>query len=1077
MRTIRGAGGGGGKGGGGDQHVPVEARDSLRSKAYAQVVDLVCEGEIEGLVDGLKSIYLDKTPIQNEDGSYNFTGLLIQTRVGTQDQPYMPGFADVEHEVNVSTEVLDGAPVTRTITNSNIDTVRVRVSIPQLTYQNPENGDLGGNSVSYAIDIQSNGAGYVQYLTDTVSGKTTSKYERSYAIQLPAGGAPWDIRVRRISNNSSTANDQRRTFFESYTEVEDLKLRYPNSALVGMQIDSANFQSVPTRGYDMKLLKIKVPSNYNPLTREYLGPWDGTFVIAWTDNPAWIWYDIVTSERYGLGGFIPEDQVDKWTLYQIAQYCDELVDDGFGGTEPRFTCNLYLQTRADAYRVISDLASVFRGMLYWASGLISLSQDAPQDALALFTPANVVDGVFNYSGVSAKARHTVALVTWNDPDDFYSQKVEYVEDSEGVALYGVIETQVVAVGCTSRGQANRLGRWILYSEKYQTETVTFQTGLNGAVLRPGNVIKVADPVRAGVRRGGRLSSGCTDSMLILDAVLDVAAGDLSISVILPDGTLEERSVATISGKNVGLNIPLTTAPQQGAIWIATTTAIEPQEFRVLSVLEPKPGQYEITALAHNPDKYDAVEQGLILETRSISQLSTVPDSPSDVQITETLYAVGADVRVKVTCSWREVFGAKGYIVQWVRDNQNTITMPETSSNDVEVLNAEPGMYTFSVVAINSAGVKSGKSTATKEIKGRGLAPGDVQNFSLLPVAGQAYLSWDRSEDLDVRVGGSVRIRYSPDIDTPTWKDAVDIVPALPGTATRVQAPLLSGTYLAKFVDSSGIASDNEATIVTTVPDALALNVVETIEEEPAWAGTMSQIEYNSDFGGILLTSDSDFDSVPDIDDTPSWDYGNGIAEEGTYLFANEVDLGEVYTSRLTAILTVAAIDVADSIDLRLDNMDDWVDLDGEFIDDVNAEIYLRTTEDDPAGTPTWTDWKRFFVGEYRARGIQFKLVITSGGVTHNMVVTNVAVTIDMPDRVVEIADEVSGAGLHHVDFPEPFKAAPAVGVTPHGMNSGDYFTIANKTRSGFDITFFNSGGTPISKTFDILARGYGRQVS
>jgi predicted phage tail protein len=1071
-KRIRGSGGGGGgKGGNGNQHVPTESADSLRSKAYAQVVDLISEGEIEGLVSGLKSIYLDRTPIQNADGTYNFSGLLVQTRVGTQGQAYMPGFSNAENEINVATEVTYGSPVTRQITNSDVDSVRVRVSIPTLTYQNPSTGDLGGNSVNFAIDLQSNGAGYVEQVNDTVTGKSTSKYERTYLIQLPAGGAPWDVRVRRITANSTTSNDQKRTIFESYTEIEDLKLRYPNSALVGTRIDSAQFQNVPTRSFDIKGLRIQVPSNYNPTTRVYSGSWDGTWQIAWTDNPAWIFRDLVLSTRYGLGQFISEDHLDKWSLYTIAQYCDELVDDGFGGTEPRFTCNLYLQSRADAYKVISDLASIFRGMIYWSAGVIQISQDSPQDAIALYSPANVVDGMFTYQGASAKARHTVALVTWNDPADFYSQKVEYVEDSEGVANYGVIETQVVAVGCTSRGQAHRMGRWILYTEKYQTEVVTFQTGVSGAVVRPGQVIKVADPVRAGVRRGGRVSSGCTTTSLILDDELGVSASDLTISVMLPDGTVEEKSVATVSGRTVGLNSALSSAPQEGAIWLANTTAVEPQTFRVVSIAEPKPGVFEITALAHNPDKFALVEQGIVLEARSVSSLTAVPAAPTDLQITETLYAVGADVRVKVTCSWRQVDGATGYLVQWQRDSQNVITMQETQSIDVEVLNAEPGLYTFTVYAMNSVGIKSSPATVSQQVNGKGAAPTDVSGFSLVPLEGHAYLSWDESEDLDVLIGGSVRIRYSPDISTPTWKDSVDVVPALPGTATRVQAPLLTGTYLAKFIDSSGNTSLNEATIVTTVPDALALNVVSSFSENPGFSGTKTNMEYNAFYSGILLSS-ALFDDNADVDSLVSFDYGGGVFSSGEYAFSNSVDLGAVYTSRITAALTVSAIDVADSIDQRTDDMDDWRDMDGTFIDDVNAELFLRTSEDGV----TYTAWKRFFVSTYRARYIQFKLVATSNLETHNVVATGISITVDMEDRVVNLPSLTSGAGLYSVTFPEPFKATPAIGITADGMNSGDYFTVANKTRSGFDITFKNSGGTAISKTFDVLAKGYGRQV-
>ena len=366
-KLIIGAGGGG-KGGGGSARVAQEAPDSLRSKAYARVVDLISEGEIEGLVDGLQSVYLDDTPIQNPDGSTNFSGVTLETRNGSQQQSYVPGFSSVENEVVVGVEVKasqSGSGVVRSITDPDVDAVRIKVSVPQLTNQDTTNGDLNGSSVNFAIDRQVNGGGFVEIVNDTISGKTTTKYQRSYYVPL-TGSGPWEIRVRRITADSTSSAVQNKTFFDSYTEVIESKLRYPNSALVALRVDASQFSNIPRRSYDMKLLRVRVPVNYDPVTRAYSGVWNGTFKIAWTDNPAWCFYDLVTSTRYGLGGYIPEAQVDKWALYRVAQYCDQLVPNGLGGFEPRFTCNLYLQTREQAYKVVQDMASIFRGMVYWS---------------------------------------------------------------------------------------------------------------------------------------------------------------------------------------------------------------------------------------------------------------------------------------------------------------------------------------------------------------------------------------------------------------------------------------------------------------------------------------------------------------------------------------------------------------------------------------------------------------------------------------------------------------------------------------------------------------------------------------
>jgi len=606
--------GGGGKGGGASARVAQEAPDSLRSKAYARVVDLVCEGEIEGLAAGLQSVYLDDTPIQNPDGSYNFTGVTLETRPGTQQQSYIPGFSSVENEVAVGVECKANQPVVRTINDPDVDAVRIKVSIPTLTLQDTTNGDLNGTSVSYAIDLQARGAGYVQILADTVSGKTTSRYQRSYYIPL-TGTGPWDVRLRRITADSTQTSLQNKTFLESYTEVIESKLRYPNSALMALRVDASQFTSIPRRSYDLKLLRARIPSNYFPETRSYAGVWDGTFKVAWTDNPAWCFYDLVTSTRYGLGSFIPESQVDKWALYRVARYCDELVPNGLGGYEPRFTCNLYLQSREQAYKVVQDMASIFRGMAYWSGGAITVTQDAPQDPVYQFTAANVIDGEFAYQGSSAKARHTVALVSWTDPDDFYRQKVEYVEDMAGIARYGVVQADVVAMGCTSRGQANRVGKWLLYSEQSESEIITFRTGLEGAVVRPGDVIKVADSSRGGLRLGGRIAAATTVSVT-LDQ--DLPAGSWRISVLLPTGAVEERQVGSLSGRTVGVTSAFSTAPQVGAIWVLASTQVEIQLFRVVQVAESEPGIHEVTALAHNPSKYDAIERGLALQPRDIT---------------------------------------------------------------------------------------------------------------------------------------------------------------------------------------------------------------------------------------------------------------------------------------------------------------------------------------------------------------------------------------------------------------------------------------------------------------------------
>ncbi len=545
LKIIRGAGGS--KGGSGGQI----ATDTLASRQFAKIVIAVSEGEVEGLVGAMQGVYFDGVPLENPDGTYNFSGVSFYFQPGTQSQPYVPGFSDVENEVAVNLEIYNSSPLVRTITDPNANAVRVTVNLPAIYYTNTKNGDVTGSSVVVAVDIQTNGGGFVQTIYDTISGKSSAAYDRSYLINLDGVG-PWDIRVRRVTADGTTGNPVNVINWASYTEIINAKLSYPNTATAYVTVDSGQFQSVPAVAFNLKGLLIQVPSNYDPVARTYTGAWDGTFKIAWSNNPAWCFYDLLTATRYGLGNFVAASQVDKWALYTIAQYCDGLVPDGFGGTEPRFTLNAYIQNYADAFKVLQDLASAFRGMPFWSTGSVTATQDAPSNAAAIFSPANVIDGTFTYTGASLKARHTVALVTWYNMADQAQPYVEYVTISDAdVAKYGEIITQVTAFGCTSRGQANRLGKWILYSEKYEGETVAFKTGLDGSPVRPGDIVKIADPVRGGFRLGGKVNAASQYSLTVDSPLIDqngnpVNAVGAALSAIGTDGSVQESAVAQIA---------------------------------------------------------------------------------------------------------------------------------------------------------------------------------------------------------------------------------------------------------------------------------------------------------------------------------------------------------------------------------------------------------------------------------------------------------------------------------------------------------------------------------------------------
>jgi len=1093
-RLIRGAGGG--KGGSNSARVPVESKDSLRSKAFAKVLDLVSEGEIDGLVDGLKSVYLDGTPIQNADGSFNFTGVELTTRTGTQAQTSIPGFPAVEVSIPVSVKASIGVPVVRQITNPNTDAVRVTVGIPQLTFQNPENGDLTGTEVRYAIDLQSNGGGFVPQLLagsteEALVGKTTTRYQRSYRIEL-TGSPPWDIRLRRVTADSTQVNLQNETWFDAYTEIIDAKLRYPNSALAGLKVDASQFQAIPTRGYEVKLLRVQVPTNYDPVARTYTGSWNGTFKIAWTDNPAWCFYDLVTNDRYGLGGLVDAAQVDKWALYQIGRYCDELVPNGFGGTEPRFTCNMYLQTRAEAFKVLQDMASIFRGMVYWSTGAITAVQDAPTDPVALFTPANVIEGKFSYAGSSLKARHTVALVTWNDPDDLYRQKVEYVEDEAGIIRYGIQQTDVVAVGCTSRGQANRVGRWLLFSERLESETVQFSVGLDGAVVRPGHVIKVADSARAGARLGGRVRSA-TSSAIVVDVPPSVSITGWTLYCTLADGTVESRTVSSLVGNTINVTA-FTSAPVAESIWILSSSTVEAQTFRVVAVAEDaETGHYAITALKHEPLKYAAVEQNLVLQPRDITLLSVVPQPPKNGSVTESLYQALTDVKVQALFSWEPPTDGTGLTYEAsYRVGSNNFTTVNCPTQSLQLLDAQPGQYTVSVKSVSAIGVKSQPYTFVVTVFGKSALPADITGLQMTAQGESGILQWDLHEDLDVRIGGQIAVRYSEQMAGATWNTSLPIA-EFPGSATSGTVPLRAGTYLAKGRDSTGNLSANAALVVTDAANLVQFNAVASSTQDPTFLGTKTGLVVIDD--RLQLDQQTLWDSISDLDAyTDNLD--GGLLESGEYEFDTYVDTGAVYTSRVAASFALVSFNVANLVDdwppidelgaidsgqLAADFVDTWADWDAivnfdtpTSVADATLQIYISTTNDNPASSPVWSAWRLFYVGDYTARAFRFKVRLIRGPDENNQVaLTTLGVTVDVPDRVESANNIVVPAAGRAITYANAFFAVPAVAVTAENMATGDYATITSKTASGFTIQFRNSAGTGVERTMDWIAKGFG----
>lgn len=703
MRNIRGSGGSSSS----SSRKPIETPDSLHSTAYARVIDAISEGPILGLVNGLQSVFLDGTPLANSDDSLNFKNVQVDFREGTFEQEHIPGFPAVENEIGVSTELVYDTPWVRAITNTDLSAVSIRLSVPALSKADTSNGDILGHTVAYAIDLKTGLDDYVEVLKGSFTGKTTTKYERGHRIDLPASETGWTIRVRRLTPQANSVSIADVTLVESYTEIIDGKFRYPNTALCGIALDAEQFRSVPTRAFDCYGRILRVPSNYNAETREYTGIWDGTFQLAYTNNPAWVYYDLALHYRYGLGHLITDAMINKWALYDIARYCDELVPDGKGGMEPRFMCDVYLQSRAPAFKVMADIATVFRGISYWGSGEINAIADKPEDPVYIYNNANVIEGRFSYQGSGRKTRFTAALVSWNDLNDFGRAKIEPVYDEEGIVRFGYRETMVVAFGCSSQSQAHRVGKWILATSRYETQLVSFSVGLEGVVAAPGKIAMIADAHRAGARIGGRVRAS-TLSVVTVDAAGDAEIGD-TINLILPDGAYETREIAAIAGRDITLDSPLPVLPVIGAVWMIQRVTREGQRVRLLSVKksDKDPTIYDIIAIQHNESKFDFVENGEPIVVPDITDLPPrVQLPPTGIVVSHRFVATFTNVTTVVTVDWEPIEGAVAYEVSYRMNYGPWSSSQQVPDSIIDFSGLPKGRFEARVNAINSQSLRS-----------------------------------------------------------------------------------------------------------------------------------------------------------------------------------------------------------------------------------------------------------------------------------------------------------------------------------------------------------------------------------
>lgn len=686
----------------------VIAPDSAQSKTYIKILHGLSEGEVEGLANGLQSVYLEDTPLQNLDGGSNFSNITSDFRHGTNDQTYIEGFPDISSEVGIGVELKSDTPWVRAISNTDLDAVNIRFKWGALRETNAENGDVNGYTIQYAIDLQTSGGTWTEVLNTRISDKTSTNYERSHRIDLPKSDTGWTIRARRLTPNSTSEYISDKMYVEALTEVIDLKLSYPNTALLGLQYDAETFSNVAKVAVDLKGIKLKVPSNYDPISRTYAGMWDGTFKRAYTNNPAWIYYDICTAKRYALGDRLTSAMIDKWSLYRLAQYCDQKVSDGKGGEEPRFTCNVYLQSTEDAYSILTKLAGVFRAISFWDGNSIVCDADIPQDTYFTYTRANVIDGHFEYVGTRARDRHTVAKVAWDNPANRYKTEHVYVRDEKAIAgPLGVRIAEIDAWGCTSEGQAQRAGLWALKSEQLETRSVSFKVGLDGYIPQPGKVIEIADELFAGRANGGRISKVSANLRTITIDRDDVVcrAGDRLV-VNGEDGKAQARIVSSVSGRNITVTVAFDSVAAQN-VWVVDAQDLKTMKFRVMSITQDEKHQFSISALQYESAKYDAIDFGAFIDERPISIINPTIQAPvANVVIsTENMVQQGLSVATMII-AWEQAQGATKYQVEWRKDDGSWIKLPITGSNSVEVQGIYSGDYEARVTAISAFDIAS-----------------------------------------------------------------------------------------------------------------------------------------------------------------------------------------------------------------------------------------------------------------------------------------------------------------------------------------------------------------------------------
>ena len=1123
---------------------PTRAPDTLNSRQFASIQDLLSEGEIEGFATpskagltkgttaynnaALKDIFLNDTSILQSNASntnpqtadFNFQNVEFTPRFGTGNQTHIPGI----EQIGGTSPLANFSSVSCTKSGNGVardlptgkDAVKITVTFAQIQKLTDE-GDLLGSSVELKISLKvNNETSHTEKLRDTITGRTADAYSKEYRINLPDGYTFANVKVERITDDQQSGSNITDVFNVSSIQLLlDEKQAYLNSAYTNLRIDSEQFSSIPKRAFRIRGVKVRIPgagasSSGTPTvdlqTGRIIYPsgyiFNGTMGAAqWCSCPALILLDLLTTERYGFGTHITDSNLDLFSFIAASKYANELVDDGFGGQEARFSCNVNIQGSTEAFTLINELAGVMRCFPIWSEGSVTLSQDRPTDPSYLFSLANVGEGGFSYSGSSLKQRHTVINVSYFNMD---SREIDYevVEDTTAQNKLGVIKKDVKAFACTSRGQAQRLGKAILFSEQQETEVVNFTTSIDaGAIVRPGSVISVNDPVRSEKRRSGRIKSATTTSITVDNIKdLDTFTGtNKKCSVILPDGSVETKNILSVVSGVISLDSALSTTPNENSIWLIQSSTLEAQTFRVITVEEQDGINFAITALTYVDGKYNNIEQGISLPPRNISLLNEPKNPPTNVQGQERIIVVNALAVPKIIVSWVSVTGVSQYLVQYRFNNTNWVS-EIVFRPDFELLNTEAGAYEFKVFSYNAAlQLSATSSDVVVNARGKIDPPGNVENLSLEPITNKLVrLRWNRSIDADVIHGGRVYVRHSNLTDgSGNFQNSVDLVTALPGNSTDAIVPSLDGEYILKFQDDQGNFSTGETSVIQDLPDLVDTQVILEDREDldnPPFQGNDTNTSFNSTTTALQLTDPS-------------------VSSTGEYEFKDILNLQGVFSLDLRRVIRSVGFSIGTDIETLIPNdppelggpadggWDNYAtdgNFDGAAANEANCQIQVATSQ---TGSGSFGPFNNFANGTYKGHRFKFRLLLISTSSTQNMNVQQAGYFAEFQSRTEQnyqtgsgtsTAPQQSGTSAKTVTFGTPFFVGisttiggsnaflPSVGITIQNAQGGDFFTVTNVSGTGFTITIKNkdtSGNeTFVNRTFTFQAVGYGKGV-